>query len=90
MNQPLLRPPTGRIAVTIDVAIVLAVTAITEWNAWVFGTVPGPRALTTALPLLLALPLLWRRKRPLLVVALVMAGVLAQAVASGNSAVVRG
>jgi signal transduction histidine kinase len=72
--------------VAIDVAIVIAVTAITEWNTWVFGTVPGPRALTTALPLLLALPLLWRRTRPLLAVTLVMAGVVIQAVASGNSA----
>jgi signal transduction histidine kinase len=85
VNQ-LFRPPAGRIAVAIDVAIVIAVTALTEWNAWVFGTVPGPRALTTALPLLLALPLLWRRKRPLLAVTLVMAGVVMQAVASGNSA----
>jgi signal transduction histidine kinase len=84
--KQLIRPPAGRIAFAIDVAIVIAVTAITEWNAWVFGTVPGPRALTTALPLLLALPLLWRRKRPLLAVTLVMAGVAIQAVASGNSA----
>jgi signal transduction histidine kinase len=86
VNQPLFRPPAGRIAVAIDVAIVIVVTAISEWNTWIFGTVPGPRALTTALPLLLALPLLWRRRRPLLAVTLVMAGVVTQAVASGNSA----
>jgi signal transduction histidine kinase len=86
VNQPLFRPPAGKVAVAIDVAIVIVVTAISEWNTWVFGTVPGPRALTTALPLLLALPLLWRRRRPLLAVTLVMAGVVIQAVASGNSA----
>ena len=86
MNQPLFQPPAGRIAVAIDVAIVVVVTAISEWNTWVFGTVAGPRALTTALPLLLALPLLWRRRRPLLAVTLVMAGVVIQAVWSGNSA----
>jgi signal transduction histidine kinase len=86
VNQALFQPPAGRIAVAIDVAIVIVVTAISEWNTWVFGTVAGPRALTTALPLLLALPLLWRRRRPLFAVTLVMAGVVIQAVSSGNSA----
>jgi signal transduction histidine kinase len=75
-----------RLPMVIDTAIVVAVTAITEWNAWAFHTVAGPRWLTTPLPLLLALPLFWRRTRPLLVVSLVMAGVLTQAIAPGNSA----
>ena len=75
-----------RPAVAIDAAIVVAVTAVTEWNAWAFGTVPGPKWLTTAFPLLIALPLLWRRSRALLVATLVMAGVVTQAVVSGNSA----
>jgi hypothetical protein len=66
--------------------IVVAVAAISEWNAWAFHTVPGPKWLTTALPLLLALPLLWRRSRPLLAASLVIAGMVVQAVATGNSA----
>ena len=70
----------------IDIAFVVAVTAITEWNTWAFHTVAGPKWLTTALPLLLALPLLWRRSRPLLAGSLVVAGIVTQAVASGNSA----
>ena len=64
----------------------LVVAAVTEWNVWVFQTLPGPKWLTAPLPLLLALPLLWRRSRPLLAVVLVMTGVLVQAIATGNSA----
>jgi signal transduction histidine kinase len=75
-----------QLPLVIDVALVVAVTAVTEWNAWAFHTVAGPKWLITPLPLLLALPLLWRRSRPLLTVALVIAGVLTQAVATGNSA----
>ena len=70
----------------LDAAIVVAVTAITEWNTWAFHTVAGPKWLTTALPLLLALPLLWRCTRPLLAGSLVVAGIVTQALASGNSA----
>jgi signal transduction histidine kinase len=74
----------------LDVVAVLAVTAGWEWQVFhgdtAIGThVAGPRALTVALPLLLAVPLLWRRQRPLLACALVMAGLAAQALASGNS-----
>lgn len=82
----LFRPAPARRARALDLAIALAVAAVTEWNVWVFHTLPGPKGLTTPLPLLLALPLLWRRTRPLAAVALVMAGVVLQAVATGNSA----
>ena len=82
----LFRPPAPRLAFALDLAIVLTVTAVTEWNVWVFHTLPGPKGLTTPLPLLLALPLFWRRTRALLVVTLVIAGVLLQSVATGNSA----
>lgn len=81
-----LRFPPARLELALDLAIVVAVTAITEWNVWAFHTLPGPKALTAPLPLLLALPLLWRRTKPLLVVTLVFGGVVLQAVATGNSA----
>jgi signal transduction histidine kinase len=66
MDRLLVRRPQRRLALAIDVAIVVAVTAITEWNVWAFHTVAGPKWLTTSLPLLLALPLFWRRDRALL------------------------
>src|SRR3954452_14342620 len=74
----------------LDVAVVLFVTAVTEWAVFesrehISTPIAGPRWLTVPLPLLIALPLLWRRSRPLLVTALVMAGFAAQAVASGHT-----
>jgi signal transduction histidine kinase len=86
MDRLLVRRPQRRLALAIDVAIVVAVTAITEWNVWAFHTVAGPKWLTTSLPLLLALPLFWRRDRALLAASLVFAAVVTQALASGNSA----
>jgi signal transduction histidine kinase len=82
----LFRTTARPAAFALDLAIVLFVLAVTEWNAWVFHTLPGPRWLSTLLPLLLALPLLWRRTRPLLAVTLVVTGVVLQALATGNSA----
>jgi len=77
-------------AALLDLAVVLFVAAVTEWQ--VFDTrehisthIAGPRWLTVPLPLLIALPLFWRRSRPLLVTTLVMAGIAAQAVASGDT-----
>lgn len=78
-------------ATALDLAIVLFVTVVTE--VAVFSTreeyfsthVAGPRWLTVPLPLLIALPLLWRRRRPLLVAALVMTGIAAQGIASGDA-----
>ena len=77
-------------ATWFDLGLVVFVAAAWEWA--VFATqehisthVFGPRWLTVPLPLLIALPLLWRRSRPLLVVGLVMAGFAAQAFASGHT-----
>jgi signal transduction histidine kinase len=53
---------------------------------WAYHTVPGPTWLTAALPLLWALPLAFRRSRPLLVACLVLTGVLIQSLATANSA----
>jgi signal transduction histidine kinase len=74
----------------LDVALVLFVTTVTEWQ--VFDTrehlsthIAGPRWLTVPLPVLIALPLLWRRTRPLVVCSLVLAGIAAQALVSGHT-----
>src|SRR5581483_8289299 len=69
-----------------DIALVVAVAAITEANVWRFNSVAGPKWLTAALPLLWALPLAFRRSRPLLATVLVVGGIVLQALASGNSA----
>lgn len=73
-----------------DLVPAAVVAAIWEWN--VFGTgghlgthVAGPRALAAASGVLVAVPLAFRRRQPLLACALVMAGIVAQAAASGRS-----
>jgi signal transduction histidine kinase len=80
----------SRAMTLLDVAAGVFVAAVTEWQVFSarehLGThVAGPRWLTVPLPLLIALPLLWRRRVPLLACALVMAGIAAQALASGDS-----
>jgi signal transduction histidine kinase len=67
------------------------VAVLLEVDVWrrsgVLGThIAGPRWLTVTLPLLIAFPLLWRRRFPLLVWTLILVGVAAQAIASGDSA----
>jgi signal transduction histidine kinase len=80
-------PPTApQRAFALDLAIALTAAAVIEWDVWAFHTFPGPKGLTAPLPLLIALPLLWRRSRALLVVTLVIAGVVLQSVVTGNSA----
>jgi signal transduction histidine kinase len=70
----------------LDLTIVATVLVIGELNVWRFDSVAGPRWLTTALTLLLALPLAFRRSAPLLSCSLVVAAIVIQAVVSGNSA----
>jgi signal transduction histidine kinase len=74
----------------LDGLLALAIAGAIEtlaWNGGVIGDpIRGPRALVVALPLLMALPLLWRRRWPLLVWTLAAAGIVAQAVASHHSA----
>src|SRR3954454_8201999 len=76
-------------ATALDVALVVFIAVLTE--RYVFGhgdpalEIDGPRWLTVPLPLLIALPLLWRRSRPLLVCSLVLGGIVAQSLASGHS-----
>ncbi|HEY4349074.1 MAG TPA: sensor histidine kinase [Gaiellaceae bacterium] len=76
----------ARVGLFLDLAIVFAVLAITAVNVWWYDTVAGPRWLTAALPLLLALPLAFRRTRPLLVCVLVLSAIVLQALVSGDSA----
>ncbi len=72
-------------AFALDLGLVLLFGVAAEWNTWVTDTIAGPLWLLTLLPLLLALPLLWRRTRPLLSATLVTAGLVTQAAVSGNS-----
>ncbi|HEY1359182.1 MAG TPA: sensor histidine kinase [Thermoleophilaceae bacterium] len=83
-----LRQATG--ATAVDVAVVVFIAAVTEWAVFethehISTPIAGPRWLTVTLPLLIALPLLWRRRKPLLVTALVMAGFAIQAIVSGHT-----
>ena len=85
-----MRFPVTRDAL-LDGLATLVVVAIASWNAWsspaIFGThIAGPKWVTGAMPLLLGLPLLWRRRIPLLAVAVITLAFVAQALASGDSA----
>jgi len=84
------RPPQSSRLLVADVLAVVVVTAIVEALVW-SGAGPGdpitgPRAAAALLPLLLAVPLWWRRHRPLACCAAVMAGMVAQALISGHAA----
>jgi len=73
-----------------DLLAALFVAALIERDVWgasgLLGTlIAGPRWLTAPLPLLLAVPLLWRRRFPLFVWTLILVGVAAQALASGDA-----
>lgn len=86
------RAPSGAPwgAALADTPAVVVVTVLTEWLVWSSDgpgdPITGPRALTAMLPLLLAAPLWWRRRRPLLTCALVMSGLVGQALLSGHAA----
>ena len=87
--RPLGRP--GRAGVLrgvglLDVLLAAAATALSQVDIWVLGAVPGPRALMAAVLLLATVPLAWRRRAPLVVVALAMAAMTFQAVYSGRAA----
>jgi signal transduction histidine kinase len=81
---------TWRLQALLDLAAVLFITI--AWESQVFSSghspgthVAGPKGLTAALPVLIAVPLLWRRRFPLAVCCLAMAGIALQAVVSGDS-----
>jgi signal transduction histidine kinase len=79
-----------RVMTLLEVAAVLFVTGAWEWQVVTSGGqvgthVAGPKWLTVPLPLVIALPLLWRRRAPLLTCSLAMAGLVLQAIVSGDS-----
>jgi signal transduction histidine kinase len=80
----LRRPPL------IDVALATLGTALTEWIVWISPSVGNPvagqRWLVTAWPLLLDVPLAWRRRAPLAALVLVLLGIDLQAALTSNSA----
>ena len=73
----------------LDIALVLLVAVTTVVHVYDDSDpsthIAGPRWLGLSLPLLIALPLLWRRTRPLLVCAVVVGGIVLHAVVSGHS-----
>jgi signal transduction histidine kinase len=77
-------------ATALDIAFVLFIAVSTETHIFNHSDpsteIAGPRWLTVPLPLVIALPLLWRRTRPLVVCALVLGGIVVQSVVSGHSA----
>jgi signal transduction histidine kinase len=83
-------PRRVNVVTIFDVALVVFIAVMTWVN--VFGPpgdpelyVAGPRWLTVPLPLLIALPFLWRRSRPLLMTVLVVSGIALQGIVSGHT-----
>ncbi|HEV7147006.1 MAG TPA: histidine kinase [Pedococcus sp.] len=74
----------------VDVAVGLVLMAMFESLAWSrFGPgehIAGPQWLTATLPLLMIVPLWWRRRYPLATWLLVLVGLVIQSVTSQNSA----
>jgi signal transduction histidine kinase len=77
--------PRGR-ALLVDAAVVVVLAAATLWHVWVSPDVPGPFWLRVLWPLLLDLPLLWRRRAPLVALACVTAAILLQGLVGSQAA----
>jgi signal transduction histidine kinase len=79
-----------RRALALDWSLALLGAALTEWVVLVApdvgNPVAGPRWLTVSWPLLLDLPLAWRRRAPFAAFLLVLVGIDLQALWTGNSA----
>jgi signal transduction histidine kinase len=90
--QRMLRAPGQRrtLDLAVDAAVVLVAGTLSALAAWgasdpVGAQVAGPTWLVALIPFLWALPLWWRRSRPLLAWSVVMAALVVQALVSGNS-----
>src|SRR5690348_5869922 len=68
-------------AVAGDVALAAAFTLAAQLDVWVRGTVPGPRVENALLMLLVAPPLLLRRRWPNAVLGVIAVGIATQALA---------
>jgi signal transduction histidine kinase len=69
----------------LDAALMLALSVWMEIEILWRESVAGPKSVTAPLFLLLTVPLLWRRRAPLLVAAVSMSVVVAHALATGNA-----
>jgi signal transduction histidine kinase len=84
---PPRRPTWSRGSDALAVVVVAAIVEALVWTGAGPGDpITGPRAVAALLPLLLALPLWWRRRYPLGCCAAVMTGMVAQALISGHAA----
>lgn len=86
----LMRRLNFRSPMALDIGIVVVATALVEVASWVHPNpigegIAGPIWLIAPLPVLLTVPLLWRRTRPLLGWTVMMAAVCAQAIITNNS-----
>jgi len=70
----------------LDVLLAAAATALSQIDVWAAGAVPGPKPLMSLVMLVATVPLAWRRRAPLAVLALAMAAMTIQAVVSGHAA----
>jgi signal transduction histidine kinase len=70
----------------LDVLVAVAATALSQTDVWLAGAVPGPKALMALVMLVATVPLAWRRRAPLAVLALAMSAMSVQAVVSGHAA----
>ena len=89
-RSPVARQSRSRAMVLLDAAAVLIIAGVWEWQVLSTGQhlgthVEGPKWLTVPLGLLIALPLWWRRRAPLLACSLVIGGIALQAGVSGDS-----
>jgi signal transduction histidine kinase len=73
-------------AALVDGALVVALAAVSIWHVWIREDVPGPLWLRIVLPLLLDVPLFFRRRAPLAVLAVVVAAVVLQALLGREAA----
>jgi signal transduction histidine kinase len=70
----------------LDAVLAGAATALSQYDIWVRRQVPGPQPLMSLVFVVATVSFLWRRRAPLLVVALAMAAETFQAVYSGRGA----
>ena len=66
-----------------DLALSGALTVVTQVSVWDRGVFPGPTLVNSALALLMTGALLWRRRRPVPVLAIIVTAIAAQALAFG-------
>jgi signal transduction histidine kinase len=70
----------------LDLLVVAGLTAVTLWHVWVRADVAAPLWLRLVWPLFLDLPLLWRRRLPLVSLAVISAAIVLQALFGSEAA----